>query len=79
MKPKKHPYELTADGRPHAGRALFGNDRIATLERDLIEDKTTHHDEPESVKFCYRLGLDYVGCSPFRVPIARLRVQLPGA
>jgi pyruvate,orthophosphate dikinase len=31
-----------------------------------------HGGEPESVKFCYRLGMDYVSCSPFRVPIARL-------
>ncbi len=31
-----------------------------------------HGGEPESVKFCYRTGLDYVSCSPFRVPIARL-------
>ena len=31
-----------------------------------------HGGEPESVKFCRRLGLDYVSCSPFRVPIARL-------
>jgi pyruvate,orthophosphate dikinase len=31
-----------------------------------------HGGEPESVNFCHRLGLDYVSCSPFRVPIARL-------
>ena len=31
-----------------------------------------HGGEPSSVKFCHRLGLDYVSCSPFRVPIARL-------
>jgi len=31
-----------------------------------------HGGEPESVMFCHRLGLDYVSCSPFRVPIARL-------
>ncbi len=31
-----------------------------------------HGGEPESVKFCHRVGLDYVSCSPFRVPIARL-------
>jgi pyruvate,orthophosphate dikinase len=27
---------------------------------------------PESIEFCYELGLDYVSCSPYRVPIARL-------
>jgi len=31
-----------------------------------------HGGEPNSVKFCHRLGLDYVSCSPFRIPIARL-------
>jgi pyruvate,orthophosphate dikinase len=31
-----------------------------------------HGGEPSSVEFCYRLGMDYVSCSPFRVPIARL-------
>ena len=31
-----------------------------------------HRGVPESVKFCHRVGLNYVSCSPFRVPIARL-------
>jgi pyruvate, orthophosphate dikinase len=31
-----------------------------------------HGGEPKSVAFCHRLNLDYVSCSPFRVPIARL-------
>jgi pyruvate,orthophosphate dikinase len=31
-----------------------------------------HGGEPASVEFCYRTGLNYVSCSPFRVPIARL-------
>jgi pyruvate,orthophosphate dikinase len=31
-----------------------------------------HGGEPDSVKFCDSLGLDYVSCSPFRVPVARL-------
>ena len=31
-----------------------------------------HGGEPTSVKFCHKVGLDYVSCSPFRVPIARL-------
>lgn len=47
-----------------------------------------HGGDPESVKFCHRVGMDYVSCSPFRVPIARLaaaqaaieerRTQKPG-
>ena len=31
-----------------------------------------HGDDPSSVEFCHGVGLDYVSCSPFRVPIARL-------
>jgi pyruvate,orthophosphate dikinase len=31
-----------------------------------------HGGDPESIALCHRLGLDYVSCSPFRVPIARL-------
>ena len=48
-----------------------------------------HGGEPKSVKFCHAIGLDYVSCSPYRVPIARLAaahaaleptdVALPGA
>jgi len=31
-----------------------------------------HGGEPSSVQFCYRVGMNYVSCSPYRVPIARL-------
>jgi len=31
-----------------------------------------HGGEPSSVKYCHRIGLDYVSCSPYRIPIARL-------
>ena len=31
-----------------------------------------HGGDPVSVEFCHKIGLDYVSCSPFRVPIARL-------
>jgi len=31
-----------------------------------------HGGDPASVAFCHEVGLDYVSCSPFRVPIARL-------
>ena len=31
-----------------------------------------HGGDPASVKFCHKLGLDYVSCSPYRVPTARL-------
>ena len=31
-----------------------------------------HGGEPKSVEFCHNIGMDYVSCSPFRVPIAKL-------
>ena len=31
-----------------------------------------HGGDPDSVAFCHKVGLDYVSCSPYRVPIARL-------
>ena len=31
-----------------------------------------HGGDPDSVKFCHKLGLAYVSCSPYRVPVARL-------
>jgi pyruvate,orthophosphate dikinase len=31
-----------------------------------------HGGEPKSVEYCYRVGMNYVSCSPYRVPIARL-------
>ena len=41
-----------------------------------------HGGDPSSIEFCHRIGLDYVSCSPFRVPIARLaaaqaQIQFP--
>ena len=31
-----------------------------------------HGGDPDSVKFCHKIGLSYVSCSPYRVPVARL-------
>ena len=31
-----------------------------------------HGGDPQSVRFCHKVGLTYVSCSPFRVPIAKL-------
>jgi pyruvate,orthophosphate dikinase len=31
-----------------------------------------HGGDPKSVAFCHEIGLDYVSCSPFRVPVAKL-------
>jgi pyruvate,orthophosphate dikinase len=52
--------------------------RMARDKARTIKDKLKlgicgeHGGEPSSVEFCHELGLDYVSCSPFRVPIARL-------
>ena len=52
--------------------------KIAT-ERGRLEKKTLklgicgeHGGDPKSIEFCSRTGLNYVSCSPFRVPVARL-------
>ena len=50
----------------------------AKLARGIKGDKIKlgicgeHGGEPSSVEFCYNTGLNYVSCSPYRVPIARL-------
>ena len=31
-----------------------------------------HGGDPRSIRFCHEIGLDYVSCSPFRVPVARI-------
>ncbi|MBF0232805.1 MAG: hypothetical protein HQK65_07185, partial [Desulfamplus sp.] len=31
-----------------------------------------HGGDPESIEFCHKIGLTYVSCSPYRVPVARL-------
>ena len=51
----------------------IGNEKGRSARPDLkIGICGEHGGEPSSVKFCFGLGFDYVSCSPFRVPIARL-------
>jgi pyruvate,orthophosphate dikinase len=51
----------------------FGIDRGRNTRRDLkVGICGEHGGEADSVKFCHRVGMNYVSCSPFRVPIARL-------
>ena len=51
----------------------FGMERGRAKRPDLkVGICGEHGGDPESVKFCHRLGMDYVSCSPFRVPIAKL-------
>jgi pyruvate,orthophosphate dikinase len=51
----------------------FGIDRGRAARKDLkVGICGEHGGDPDSVKFCHRVGMNYVSCSPFRVPIARL-------
>jgi len=47
----------------------LGRKHNSTIEIGICGE---HGGEPNSVKFCHKLGLDYVSCSPYRVPVARL-------
>ena len=69
------------DTNPFASIDQKGVGRLMEMTRDLGRETRPkiklgicgeHGGEPASVKFCHRLGLDYVSCSPFRIPIARL-------
>ncbi len=51
----------------------LGTDRGRATRKDLkVGICGEHGGEPNSVEFCHSVGMDYVSCSPFRVPIARL-------
>jgi len=51
----------------------IGIERGRKVRKDLeVGICGEHGGEPRSVEFCHRVGMDYVSCSPFRVPIARL-------
>jgi pyruvate, orthophosphate dikinase len=69
------------DTNPFASIDQRGVGKLMEMTRDLGRKTRPkiklgicgeHGGEPNSVKFCHRLGLDYVSCSPFRIPIARL-------
>jgi len=50
-----------------------GIERGRTTKKDLkVGICGEHGGEPKSIDFCYRVGMNYVSCSPFRVPLARL-------
>jgi pyruvate, orthophosphate dikinase len=66
---------------PFATIDQTGVGKLMEVARDLGRKARTdiklgicgeHGGDPESVKFCHRIGLNYVSCSPFRVPVARL-------
>ncbi|PYK31509.1 MAG: pyruvate, phosphate dikinase, partial [Verrucomicrobia bacterium] len=69
------------DANPFASVDQRGVGKLMEMTRDLGRKTRPkiklgicgeHGGDPNSVKFCHRLGLDYVSCSPFRIPIARL-------
>jgi hypothetical protein len=55
-------------GRSFASHRARTPHASGTQDRDLCE----HGGEPSSVEFCHRVGMTYVSCSPFMIPIARL-------
>ncbi len=51
----------------------IGKDRGKETREDLeVGICGEHGGDPNSIEFCYKIGLDYVSCSPFRVPVARI-------
>jgi pyruvate,orthophosphate dikinase len=68
----KDPFQVV-DQDGVGGLMQLGVERGRKTRPDLkIGICGEHGGEPDSVKFCHRIGLNYVSCSPFRVPIARL-------
>jgi pyruvate,orthophosphate dikinase len=68
----KDPFQVI-DFDGVGGLMKLGVEKGRTTRKDLkIGICGEHGGEPDSVKFCYKIGLNYVSCSPFRVPIARL-------
>ena len=68
----KDPFQ-TIDFDGVGGLMKIGVEKGRSVRADLkIGICGEHGGEPDSVKFCHKIGLNYVSCSPFRVPIARL-------
>lgn len=68
----KDPF-VTIDQEGVGELVKMGTERGRATNPDLkVGICGEHGGDPESVEFCHRVGLNYVSCSPFRVPIARL-------
>ncbi len=69
---EKDPFQVL--DQPGVGELVeIGIERGRKSRKDLkIGICGEHGGDPESVEFCHRIGMNYVSCSPFRVPIARL-------
>ncbi|HEX2505898.1 MAG TPA: putative PEP-binding protein, partial [Gaiellaceae bacterium] len=69
---ERNPFE-TLDQAGVGDLMLLGIERARTVKPDLkLGICGEHGGDPKSVVFCHELGLDYVSCSPYRVPLARL-------
>ena len=69
---EKNPFE-TLDVRGVGDLMRIAVERGRGVKPDLkLGICGEHGGEPKSVAFCHELGLDYVSCSPYRVPLARL-------
>jgi pyruvate,orthophosphate dikinase len=69
---EQNPFEtLDQDGVGELMRIAVERGR-ATKEQIKLGICGEHGGDPKSVEFCHALGLDYVSCSPYRVPVARL-------
>jgi pyruvate, orthophosphate dikinase len=69
---ERNPFEtIDQDGVGDLMRIAVERGRL-TKEDIKLGICGEHGGEPDSVAFCHRLGLDYVSCSPYRVPLARL-------
>jgi len=69
---KRNPFD-TIDQSGVGDLVRLGAERGRSTKPDLkLGVCGEHGGDPESIDLFYRLGLDYVSCSPFRVPIARL-------
>ena len=69
---KKNPFasiDQTGVGALMAIAILKGRETRPDIKLGICGE---HGGDPDSVKFCHKLGLSYVSCSPYRVPVARL-------
>ncbi|MDQ6825178.1 MAG: pyruvate, phosphate dikinase, partial [Candidatus Eremiobacteraeota bacterium] len=69
---REDPFQvIDQDGVGEMMRMAFERGR-ATRPDMKIGICGEHGGDPSSVQYCHEMGLDYVSCSPFRVPVARL-------
>jgi pyruvate,orthophosphate dikinase len=69
---KKNPFaslDTTGVGKLMETAVTLGRQTRPDIKLGICGE---HGGDPDSVKFCHKLGLNYVSCSPYRVPVARL-------